>query len=66
MMLAVTKLSEALAKHDFASIEEHMTFCASEVRALMVEVRLHADALEKEVADELWPLPKYMEMLFIK
>ncbi|MBK6737750.1 MAG: glutamine synthetase III [Haliea sp.] len=66
MMLAVTKLSEALATHDFASIEEHMTFCASEVRALMVEVRLHADALEKEVADELWPLPKYMEMLFIK
>ena len=39
---------------------------ASEVRALMVEVRLHADALEKEVADELWPLPEYMEMLFIK
>jgi glutamine synthetase len=66
MMLAVTKLSEALATHDFASIEEHMTFCASEVRALMVEVRLHADALEKEVADELWPLPKYSEMLFIK
>lgn len=66
MMAAVTKLSDAVAKHDFASIEEHMTFCASEVRALMDEVRLHADALEKEVADELWPLPKYMEMLFIK
>lgn len=66
MMLAVTKLSEALATHDFASVEEHMTFCANEVRALMDEVRLHADELEKQVADELWPLPKYMEMLFIK
>jgi glutamine synthetase len=66
MMLAVAKLSEAIATHDFASIEEHMTFCASEVRALMDEVRRHADALEREVADELWPLPKYMEMLFIK
>jgi len=32
----------------------------------MDEVRLHADALECEVADELWPLPKYREMLFIK
>ena len=33
---------------------------------LMVEVRTHADALELLVADELWPLPKYQEMLFIK
>ena len=24
-----------------------------------------ADALEKEVDDELWPLPKYSEVLFI-
>jgi glutamine synthetase len=32
----------------------------------MNEVRAHADVLETEVADELWPLPKYREMLFIK
>jgi hypothetical protein len=25
-----------------------------------------ADKLEKVVADDLWPLPKYEEMLFIK
>ncbi len=25
-----------------------------------------ADDLEKIVADDLWPLPKYSEMLFIK
>ncbi len=25
-----------------------------------------ADQLEKLVADDLWPLPKYSEMLFIK
>jgi glutamine synthetase len=43
-----------------------MTFCAGDIRSLMDEVRLHADALEGEVADELWPLPKYQEMLFIK
>ena len=66
MMLAVAKLGEALGRHDFASIEEHMQFCAGDIRALMNEVRLHADALEGEVADELWPLPKYQEMLFIK
>jgi glutamine synthetase len=25
-----------------------------------------ADRLEKVVADDLWPLPKYSEILFIK
>jgi glutamine synthetase len=29
-------------------------------------VRVAADKLEKVVADDLWPLPKYEEMLFIK
>ncbi|ROS30947.1 glutamine synthetase III [Cellulomonas sp. PhB150] len=31
----------------------------------MTEVRAAADALEELVADELWPLPTYQEMLFI-
>jgi glutamine synthetase len=34
--------------------------------AAMVDVREAADKLEKVVADDLWPLPKYEEMLFIK
>jgi glutamine synthetase len=34
--------------------------------AAMAEVREAADKLEKVVADDLWPLPKYEEMLFIK
>jgi glutamine synthetase len=29
-------------------------------------VRQSADALEGLVADDLWPLPTYQEMLFIK
>jgi glutamine synthetase len=32
----------------------------------MAGVREAADKLEKVVADDLWPLPKYEEMLFIK
>ena len=32
----------------------------------MDDVRDVADRLEKLVADDLWPLPKYSEMLFIK
>ena len=66
MMTAVAKLGEAMKQHDFASTEEHMQFYANDICGLMDEVRSHADALETEVADELWPLPKYQEMLFIK
>ncbi len=66
MMAAVVKLSTAMEKEDFASTEAHMQYCANDLLSLMNEVRSHADALETEVADELWPLPKYHEMLFIK
>jgi len=66
MMAAVGKLSEAIKRHDFTTTEEHMNYCAHVIRDLMNEVRLHADMLEMEVADELWPFPKYSEMLFIK
>lgn len=66
MMAAVAKLSVAITKHDFDSIEAHMQSMAKDIRPLMDEVRVHADALEMEVADDLWPLPKYSEMLFIK
>ena len=66
MMAAVAKLSTALEKEDFADIEAHMQFLANDVCTLMGEVRAHADALEGEVADDMWPLAKYREMLFIK
>ena len=66
MMFAVEKLAAAMEKDDFSSTEEHMQYCANDIRGLMDEVRSHADVLETEVADELWPLPKYQEMLFIR
>jgi glutamine synthetase len=66
MMRAVSKLKAASAKHDFDSIQQHMKFLAYDVRGLMNELRAHADALETMVADDVWPLPKYREMLFIK
>ncbi|MDD5272041.1 MAG: glutamine synthetase III [Methylovulum sp.] len=66
MMATVDKLNTALGQHDFAETEEHLQFCAKTIRPLMDEVRTYADALETEVADELWPFPTYQEMLFIK
>lgn len=66
MMDTVSKLSDALSKHDFAKTEDHMQYCAKTLRPMMDKVREYADDLEGEVADNLWPLPKYQEMLFIK
>lgn len=66
MMVAASRLSKALEAEDFTDINAHMSYLASDVRGLMDEVRAHADALEMEVADEKWPLPKYREMLFVK
>ena len=66
MMSKVSKLSSALAKEDFGSTEEHMKYFADTIRSMMNDVREDVDALEAEVADDLWPLPSYQEMLFIK
>jgi len=66
MMAVVVELSEAMEKEDFSSTDEHMQYAAGTIRGLMDKVRVHADILETEVADTLWPLPKYQEMLFIK
>jgi glutamine synthetase len=66
MVATTTKLSTALGKHDFASTEEKMQYCAQTIRPLMDEVRQYADALEANIADSFWPLPTYQEMLFVK
>jgi len=36
------------------------------VEPKMGEIRYHIDKLELTVADELWTLPKYRELLFIR
>jgi glutamine synthetase len=66
LLSSVDKVAAATSSHDFATIEEHMQHCSKVVRPAMDEVRQYADALEAEVADDIWPLPTYQEMLFIK
>ncbi len=60
------QLSAALDKHDFATTEDKMQYCAKTIRPLMDQIRVSADAIEGEIADSSWPLPTYQEMLFIK
>jgi glutamine synthetase len=66
MLASVAKLSDALAKDDFASTEAHLEYAAKTLKPLMQEVRDSADALEAEVGDAHWPLPTYHEMLFVR
>jgi glutamine synthetase len=44
----------------------HAKYMRDRVIPAMDAVRAVADKLERIVADDLWPLPKYSEMLFIK
>jgi len=45
---------------------EEAVYMRDTILPAMAEVRKYADALERVVADDLWPLPKYSEILFIK
>ena len=46
-------------------LEQAMAYNDS-VKAYFEEIRDHVDKLEMLVDDEMWPLPKYRELLFIK
>jgi glutamine synthetase len=45
---------------------EHARYMQNTAIPAMSAVREAADKLERVVADDLWPLPKYSEVLFIK
>ena len=70
----VTELTDAiralesanLAENQPEELEAHAEYMRDEVIPAMASVRQAADKLEKVVADDLWPLPKYSEILFIK
>jgi glutamine synthetase len=62
---AITELEAANVHPDSEGLELAIYARDSQIAA-MAKVRKLADRLEKIVADDLWPLPKYSEMLFIK
>ena len=64
---AIKRLESAnLAENQPDELEEHAEFMRDNVVPAMAAMREYADRLEKVVADDLWPLPKYSEILFIK
>ncbi|MFO1020339.1 MAG: glutamine synthetase III [Planctomycetales bacterium] len=62
----INSLDAALSEYEVEnSLHEATYFCQSILPEMQV-VRKAADTLECLIADDLWPLPTYQEMLFIK
>ena len=60
-----TALEQAL-QHPSHAVHAHLQHCAGTLLPLMGQVRKAADGLEALVADDLWPLPTYQELLFMR
>jgi glutamine synthetase len=64
---AIHTLEDAnLAENQPHEPVEHATYMRDTVVPAMNTMREVADRLERIVADDLWPLPRYSEILFIK
>jgi glutamine synthetase len=63
---ATADLDQALAHHADGDPYAHAKHARDKVIPAMNAVRATGDRLEALVADDLWPLPTYREMLFIK
>lgn len=61
---ALATLKAALGEHVEGSLAE-ATHAQASLLPAMAAVREAADTLESVVADDLWPLPTYQEMLYI-
>ena len=47
-------------------IEEQAQYYGKTIKPMMDDIRYHVDKLELIIDDEIWPLPKYRELLFTK
>jgi glutamine synthetase len=62
----IATLEEVLATGSGVTTQAHAEHCCQEILPAMLAVRAIVDELEGQVADDLWPLATYQEMLFIK
>ncbi len=63
---AVAHLEEELDHKADGGTLAHATYFRDQIVPALVEIRTVVDQLEAVVADDLWPLPTYQEMLFIR
>jgi glutamine synthetase len=62
---ALTTLNTALSDHSAESALDEARHAQDALLPAMAAVRTAADTLESVVADDLWQLPTYQEMLYI-
>lgn len=62
----IADLDAATSKHAEGDSLAHAKYSRDAIIPAMNAVRAAGDKLETMVADDLWPLPTYQEMLFIK
>lgn len=62
---AIDKLDSLLEHHE-KDHEKHAQHLRDKVLTCMLDLRELADEIESNVSDDLWALPTYREMLFIK
>jgi glutamine synthetase len=62
---SIASLEKQLA-HESSSLDAEAKHLKDGVLPLMLDVRSAADSLESIIADDLWPLPTYQEMLYIR
>ncbi len=65
LQAGLAKLETALAEHAGESVLDEAKHAQAKLLPAMAEIRTAADILESLVADDLWPLPTYQEMLYI-
>ncbi|MCE9591342.1 MAG: glutamine synthetase III [Planctomycetes bacterium] len=63
---AVKKLDHAIDHKAEGTVVDHAKHYRDEVAPAMLGVRKIADELETIIADDIWPMPSYSEMLFIR
>ena len=63
---SINALEKAIDHHGDGDAYGHAKHMRDHVVTGMAELRKHGDKLETLVADDIWPLPTYREMLFIR
>ncbi|HEX3853522.1 MAG TPA: glutamine synthetase III [Polyangiaceae bacterium] len=63
---SIMALEKAAAQHGASSLFEEAKYYRDAILPAQLKVREVADTLEGLVAADIWPLPTYQEMLFIK
>jgi glutamine synthetase len=63
---ATAGLDKAVNHHADGDAYAHAKYMKEHVVPKMVDLRTFGDKLETMVADDLWPLPTYRELLFLK